>query len=80
MMVNALVLFQTDGFVSDEIQEGLRSKSLSNAKQILVGRVRHQLILDVAANTIADLNRAVTELGGLFPAVRSATIVHMANS
>jgi hypothetical protein len=75
-MVNALVLFKTKGWVTDEVKERLQHTSLSNAKQLLCGQIRDEAIVDLAASTIADLNAALGKLAEL-AGVESATIIRL---
>ena len=74
--MNALVLFKTDSWVTSEMTEQIRSKSLANVKQLICGPMRDQLIVDIAFSRITDLNVALSELAGL-PHVKSATVVHV---
>jgi len=73
--MNALVLFKTDSWVTSEMTEQIRSKSLANVKQLICGPMRDQLIVDIAFSRITDLNVALSELAGLAH-VKSATVVH----
>jgi hypothetical protein len=60
-MVNALVLFKMDDWVTDEISDRIRSKSLTNAKQLICVTLRDEIIVDLAANAVEDLNVALGE-------------------
>jgi len=73
--MNVLVLFKMDSWVTSEMTEQIRSKSLANVKQLICGPMRDQLIVDIAFSRITDLNVALSELAGL-PHVKSATVVH----
>jgi hypothetical protein len=75
-MVNALVLFKMDDWVTDEMSEHIRSKSLANAKQLICGTLRDEIIADLAANTVKDLNVALGELSEV-PGVRSVSVVRI---
>ena len=74
--MNALVLFKMDNWVTSDMTEQIRSKSLVNVKQLICGPMRDQLIVDIAFIRITDLNIALSELAGL-PHVKNATIVHV---
>jgi hypothetical protein len=58
-MINGLVLITMDNWITDEMRERIRGTSLANAKQLICGAVRNDLILDVAANSAKDLNAAL---------------------
>ena len=75
-MVNALVLFKMDGLVTDEMSERIRSKSLANAKQLICGTLRDEIIVDLAANTAKDLHVALGEFAEV-PGVKSVTILRI---
>ena len=75
-MVNALVLFKMDGSVTDEMSERIRSKSLANAKQLICGTLLDEIFVDLAANSVKDLNVALGELAEV-PGVKSVTIVRI---
>jgi hypothetical protein len=74
--MNALVLFKMDNWVTSEMTEQIRSKSLANVKQLICGPMRDQLIVDIAFSRTTDLNVALSELAGL-PHVKNATVVHV---
>ena len=73
-MITALVLFDC----SRENTEELRSKSLRNAKQLICGSGTrpNEVIVDLAANTVEDLNIALGELATV-EGVKSATVVRI---
>ena len=56
-MVNALVLFKINDWVTEEIKERIRSKSLANAKQLIC--VASWLIFYVAHSLRVDLDMLV---------------------
>jgi hypothetical protein len=72
--MNALVLFKMDDWVTSEMTEAIRSKSLANVKQLICGSIRDQVVVDIAFSRIKDMNVAVGELAEL-PHVKSATVV-----
>ena len=74
--MNALVLFKMDNWVTSDMTEQIRSKSLANVKQLICGPMRDQVIVDIAFSRITDLNVALGELAEL-PHVKSATVVHV---
>lgn len=59
VMINALLLLKMEGWVTDEMKARIQGTSLSNAKQLICGTIRDEVILDVAATTAKDLNVAV---------------------
>jgi hypothetical protein len=75
-MINALVLFKMDAWVTDEMKESFRSTTLANAKQIVCGTLRDDAILDIAATTVNDLNGALARLSEV-KGVKSATVVRL---
>lgn len=75
-MINALVLFKMDAWVTDEMKTRLQSTSLANAKQIVCGNVRDDAIVDIAATTVNDLNGALARLCEV-TGVKSATVVRL---
>jgi ABC-type transport system involved in cytochrome c biogenesis ATPase subunit len=75
-MINALVLFKMDAWVTDEMKTQLQSTSLANAKQIVCGTVRDDAIVDIAATTVNDLNGALARLSEV-KGVKSATVVRL---
>jgi hypothetical protein len=74
--MNALVLFKMDDWVTSEMTEEIRSKSLANVKQLICGPMRDQVIVDIAFSRITDLNVALGELAELLH-VKSGTVVHV---
>jgi hypothetical protein len=58
-MINGLVLITMDNWITDEMSDRIRGTSLANAKQLICGKLRNDLILDVAANSAKDLNAAL---------------------
>jgi hypothetical protein len=58
-MINALLLFKMEGWVTDEMKARIQATSLSNAKQLICGAIRDEVIVDVAATTAKDLNLAL---------------------
>jgi hypothetical protein len=58
-MINALLLFKMEGWVTDEMKSRIQGTSLSNAKQLICGTIRDEVIVDVAATTANDLNVAL---------------------
>jgi hypothetical protein len=75
-MVDALALFKINGWVTDEIRERIRPKSLANAKQLICGTLRDEIIVDLAANTVKDLNVALSEFAEV-PGVKNVTIMRI---
>jgi hypothetical protein len=71
-MIYALILFDC----SDQSVEELRVKSLGNAKQLICGTWHNSVILDLAAESAADLHVALGELATV-EGVKSATIVRI---
>ena len=59
VMINALLLLKMEGWVTDDMKARIQGTSLSNAKQLICGTIRDEVILDVAATTAKDLNVAV---------------------
>jgi hypothetical protein len=76
-VTNALVLFQMNAWVTDEMKQGLAHTSLSNAKQLVVGSIRDQVVLDVTATSLADVSAALVKLAAV-SGVKAATVVHVA--
>jgi hypothetical protein len=73
----ALVLFKMDGDATDEMAEEIGHKSLANVKQLTLGKIRDQVIVDIAGITNPkDLNVALGELAAL-PHVKSVTVLHI---
>jgi hypothetical protein len=58
-MINALLLLKMEGWVTDDMKARIQGTSLANAKQLICGTIRDEVILDVAATTAKDLNVAV---------------------
>jgi hypothetical protein len=75
-VVNALVLFKMDDWVTGEMSERIQSKNLANAKQLICGQLRDEIIVDLAANTANDLNTALGEFAEV-PGVKSVTILRI---
>jgi hypothetical protein len=75
-MINALVLFKMEAWVTDEMKASLQSTSLANAKQIVCGTLRDDAILDIAATTVNDLNGALARLSEV-KGVKSVTVVRL---
>jgi Tfp pilus assembly pilus retraction ATPase PilT len=78
-MISALLLIKMDGWVTEQAKERIQSQSLSNAKQLIVGAIRDDVVVDVAANTAQDLHLALATFAQL-PAVRSVTVVRVDQS
>jgi hypothetical protein len=57
---------------ADEIGEKLRSVSLQNAKQLVKGVMRKEVIVHVEAGTLADINSALQSFAGT-PGVTGVT-------
>lgn len=73
-MIESLVLVEGQN-VSAEDQEALRSLSLANAKQLVIGNVYgFGVILDIYANTAEDLVKAISD----FAKISGARVVTLA--
>jgi hypothetical protein len=75
-MINALVVFKVDDFVTDEINQQIRSKSLANAKQFVCGTLGDEIVVGLAANAVKDLNVALGECAKM-PGVKKVTLVRI---
>jgi hypothetical protein len=75
-MVNALVLIKMDGWVTDEMKDRIRGTSLANAKQLICGTLRDDVIADLAATTSKDLNGALATFAEV-QGVKSITVVRL---
>jgi hypothetical protein len=75
-MINALVVFKVDDFVTDEINKRIRSKSMANAKQLVCGTLRDEIVVGLAANAVKDLNVALGEFAKM-PGVKKVTLVRI---
>jgi hypothetical protein len=78
-MINALLLIKMDAWVTEQAKEQIQSQSLSSAKQLIVGAIRDDVVVDVAANTPEDLYLALATFAQL-PGVRSVTVVRVDQS
>ena len=64
-MISALLLIKMDGWVTEQAKERIQSQNLSNAKQLIVGAIRDDVVVDVAANTAQDLHLALATFAQL---------------
>ncbi len=75
-MINALVLFKMDGWITDEMKARLQGTSLANVKQLICGTIQDEFIVDLAATTVKDLNVALGNFSEV-PGVKSVTVVRI---
>jgi hypothetical protein len=75
-MTNALLLFKMDQWVTDEMKARLQGTSLANAKQLICGTIRDEVIVDLAATTLNDVNLALTRLAAV-QGVKSVTVMRV---
>jgi hypothetical protein len=75
-MINALVLFKMDGWITDEMKARLEGTSLANAKQLICGTIQDEVIVDLAATTVKDLHVALGNFAEV-PGVKSVTVVRI---
>jgi hypothetical protein len=76
-MINALLLFKMEGWVTDEMKARIQGTSLSNAKQLICGTIRDEVIVDVAATAASDLNAALGTFAEV-KGVKSVTVLKVA--
>ena len=75
-MTNALLLFKMEQWVTDEMKARLQGTSLANAKQLICGTMRDEIIVDLAATTLKDVNLALTRLAEV-QEVKSVTVMRL---
>jgi hypothetical protein len=75
-MTNALLLFKMDQWVTDDMKARLQGTSLANAKQLICGTMRDEILVDLAATTLNDVNLAVTRLAEV-KGVKSVTVMRV---
>jgi hypothetical protein len=75
-MINALVVFKVDDLGTVEINERIRSKRLANAKLLVCGTLRNEIVVGLAANAVKDLNVALGEFAKM-PGVKKVTLVRI---
>ena len=75
-MTNALLLFKMEQWVTDEMKARLQGTSLANAKQLICGTIRDEIIVDLAATTLKDVNLALTRLAEV-QEVKSVTVMRL---
>jgi hypothetical protein len=78
-MIWALVLFNLDGSDTEDTTERIRSTSLGNAKQLILGtswEIQDEVLVDLAASSGKDLNVALAAFAEI-PGVKSVAVVHL---
>ena len=75
-MTSALLLFKMEQWVTDDMKARLQGTSLANAKQLICGTIRDEIIVDLAATTLEDVNLALTRLAAV-PGVKSVTVLRV---
>lgn len=76
MLASWLLIEIEDDVDLDGVTERVRSKSLSNAKQLVLGTESLEMMVHVRSMQLADLNAAVGEFGEI-DGVKSVSTLHV---